>query len=423
MFSLSLDDVLKMQTQWQSLGFKSDPLSTDPISMETLSLYFGHDEEVKLCLKVMGNGNRRIVIEGARGVGTTSFANFVRFSLQEKKLFFTPRNEIRVDTGWKIETLLSVVVANIVREIELFESNKIRKDGRFQNAKALSVRIAETYRSFGVEAFGSGISYGKSAGIVTQPILVPAAVLGHHLEDLVSLIKAEGYQNGILIQLNNLDIGEIHEEPQLKYLFNALRDYSQTNGMSWLFVGDVGLRKFIAQRVDRLDDIISFEVEIGPLSKEDFKKLLLKRVGFYRANEKAELPIDMEVFLHIFDITKGRLRYVFGLVARLMASLHVGDLTDRITLDIAKSMLIKLARARIERNHITPVEEQILRKVVQKNECTVTEIAKGVDKSAQQIGKVLNKLLEAKLVSTRKHGTNRYYSPLLDAVIAYSENK
>jgi len=101
--------------KWQSLGFKEDPLSTEPIFIETLALYTGHDKEIKTCLNVLSDVNRRVVIEGKRGVGTTSFANYVRFSLQTEKLLFTPRNEIRVDPNWQIETLLSVIVANIVR--------------------------------------------------------------------------------------------------------------------------------------------------------------------------------------------------------------------------------------------------------------------------------------------------------------------
>lgn len=406
--------------QWQSLGFVADPLSTDPISMETLSLYTGYRQEITLCLNVLSAGNRRVVIEGARGVGTTSFANYLRFSLQKKRLFFTPRNEIRVDAGWQLETLLSVIVANIVREVELFGTENIIKDTRFQNAKALSARIAETYRGFGVDAFGIGFNYGKNAGVVTQPILVPAAVLGHHLEDLVSLIRSAGYSNGILVQLNNLDVGEIHAEPHLKYLFNALRDYSQTDGLSWLFVGDIGLRKFIAQQVDRLDDIISFEVDIGPLTKEEFNQLISNRVHFYRTNDKADLPIDIDVFMYLFDLTKGRLRYIFGLLSRLMATLHIGDLTDRITLEIAKPMLIKLARARIERNELSPTEEQILRAVVQKTLCTPNELATELEKSVQYVGKVLNKLLTAKLVTIKKYGKRKDYTPALDAVIAYS---
>lgn len=249
---------------------------------------------------------------------------------------------------------------------------------------------------------------------------MPAAVLGHHLEDLVFLIKSAGYQKGILIQLNNLDVGEIHEEAHLKYLFNALRDYSQTDGISWLFVGDIGLRKFIAQQVDRLDDIISYETVINSLSKDEFMQLILKRVDFYRSSAKAKLPIDMDVFLYLFDITKGRLRYIFGLIARLMASLHIGDLTDCVTLSIAKPMLINLASLRIQRNDITPAEEQILRIVVKKNECIITEVSEEIGKSAQYVGKILSKLFEIKLISARKYGKRKYYSPSLDAVIAYT---
>lgn len=406
--------------QWQSLGFKADPLSTDPIVRETLQLYTGHTQEMRMCLDILSNGDRRVVIEGSRGVGTTSFANYVRFSLQQQHLFFTPRNEIKVDAGWQIETLLSVVVANIVREIELFEADdKVIKDPRFQNAKALSVRIAETYRSFGVDAFGVGLSYGKNAGIVSQPILVPAAVLQHHFEDLVALVLSMGYSKGILVQLNNLDVGAVHSEAHLQYLFNALRDYVQTRGMSWLLVGDIGLRRFIAQQVDRLDDIISFEVEIDSLSKNEFKEMIEKRAAFYRTNDKVELPIEMDVFMYLFDITKGRLRYIFGLLARLMTHLHIGDLTDRVTLSIAKSMLTILARTRIEKNTLTPTEVQVLQWVVQKNECVGAEVAQEMKKSPQYIGKVLNTLLEAKLVEARKHGKNKYYIPSLDATVAY----
>ena len=170
---------------WKTLGFKGDPLNIEPILFDTLELYVGHEEERKLCLNVLSGPNARLVIEGARGVGTTSFANFLRFSLQKEKLYLTPRNEIRVDHGWQLETLLAVIIANIVREIELFGESKLTKDKRFKNAKTLSSRIAESYRSFGVDAFGFGGSYGRDAS-VSQPIIVPAAVLGHHLEDLAS---------------------------------------------------------------------------------------------------------------------------------------------------------------------------------------------------------------------------------------------
>lgn len=407
---------------WQTLGFKDDPLKTAPITDGTLVLYTGHNKEIKACQNVLTSDNVRIVVEGARGVGTTSFGNYLRFTTHSNKQYFTTRNEIKVDQGWRLETLLAVIISHLVRELELFTTNtSITKDPRFQNAKSISSRIAETYRSFGIEAFGAGVNYGKTAGVVTQPIIVPAPTLGHHIEDLVMLIREHGYKNGVLLQLNNLDIGEVHTEQDMKYLFNALRDYTQLDGTNWLFIGDLGLRKFIAQQVDRLDDIISYEVRINPLNEEEFAEMLTKRFEYYRTSSKVETPVEMQVFAYLYKITSGRLRYIFGLVSRLMNSLHVGDLTDRITIDLAKPMLIKLAKDRVLRSDITGAEEIALKLIVNLLKPTPSMVAEAMKKTPQYVGRLISSLHEKQLLTIKKVGNIKHYYPSIDAVIAYAE--
>lgn len=408
--------------EWQTFGFRDDPLKTSPIAKTTLELFTGHSVETRVCLDVLAGSNVRIVIEGARGVGTTSFANYLRFSVEDKKLYFTPRTEIKVEQGWRFETLLAAIISNFVREIELSaEFKDILSDVRFQASKALSSRIAETYRSFGIDAFGFGTSFGKQAGIVTQPIIVPSSVLGHHLEDLVSLVKETGFKKGVLFQLNNLDIDEIHSQEDMKYLMNALRDYSQIDGTSWLFVGDVGLRKFIAQHVDRLDDIISYEVMINPLSEDEFLDMIQRRILFYGESTKADIPIDQEVFRYLYHITKGRLRYIFGLTSRLMNRLYIGDLTDKVTLDLAKPMLMKLGRDRVQRSDITATEEQVLQLLVSMPQASISHLSTWLDKTTQYVGRVLATLAEKGLISSRRDGRGRSYAPSVDAIIAYTE--
>lgn len=408
---------------WDSLGFKANPFNTDPIRQATLHLYTGRDRAITTCSNTLAENNVLLVIEGARGIGTTSFGNYLRFNAQQMKNYFTPTHEIRVGPGWTLETLLSVVIANIVREIELYQSDLGKSDPRFENAKALSVRIAETYRSFGISAFGSGISYGKNAGITSQPVTVPAAVLGHHLEDLASIICEAGYRHGILLQLNNLDVDEIHDEKHLKYLFNELRDYIQTDNVSWMLVGDVGLRRFIAQKVDRLDDIISHEVKIGALSEKEFWDLVNLRVNHYKVVDNADLPIEDEVLLYLFKLTKGRLRYVFGLIKRLINDLAVGDLTDKLTLDIVKPMVVQLAKERIERNDITKSEQRILEVLVQMNSATPSQIAKELKQTRQPITRTLTRLYELKLVTSKRDGRSRIFYPVLDVEIAYAKQE
>jgi hypothetical protein len=405
---------------WQSLGFKDDPLKTAPISAETLILYTGHQAQIEACQRVLTGSNVRVVVEGARGVGTTSFGNYLRFTAQKNKSYFTTHNEIKVDQGWRLETLLAVIISHLVREIELFSDEKsMVKDHRFQDAKSISSRIAETYRSFGVEAFGTGVNYGR-AGVVTQPIVVPSSVLGHHIEDLVALIR-ERYKHGVLLQLNNLDIGEVHTEAEMKCLFNGLRDYTQIDGTNWLFVGDVGLRKFIAQQVDRLDDIISYEVQINPLSEADFALMLTKRFEYYRCSEKVEMPIEMAVFSYLYRITSGRLRYIFGLISRLMNNLHIGDLNDKITIELAKPMLVQLAKDRVIRTDITGAEETALKLLVNLKKPNPRDVARAMDKTPQYIGRLIASLHEKRLITLKKVDNTKHYIPSVDAIISYWE--
>ena len=407
---------------WEAFGFKDDPLKTSPITKSTLDLFTGHAEDIRICASVLTGSNVRIVIEGARGVGTTSFANYLRFSAEDKKNYFTPRTEIKVEQGWRFETLLAAIISNFIREIELLPNNDaLIADERFHAAKALSSRIAETYRSFGVDAFGFGANYSKQAGVVTQPVIVPSSTLGHHFEDLIALVRGAGFRKGVLFQLNNLDVGEIHSPDEMKYLLNALRDYTQIDGSNWLFVGDLGLRKFIAQHVDRLDDIISYEVTIDPLPVTDLEQMIDKRVLFYSESEKAALPIEKDVLYYLYHITQGRLRYVFGLMSRLMSRLSVGNLTDKVTLEIAKPMLMKLGRDRVQRSDITSLEEDVLRSLVKTSDATPSDMAKTFNKTTQYIGRILAGLVHKGLVTSTKEGRDRMYTPTIDAVIAYTD--
>ena len=71
--------------QWELLGFKDDPFKTYPITSYTLNLYTGNKDKIDQANYALGSDNLVMVIEGDRGVGTTSFGNFVRFVAHNKK--------------------------------------------------------------------------------------------------------------------------------------------------------------------------------------------------------------------------------------------------------------------------------------------------------------------------------------------------
>ena len=120
--------------QWESIGFKTDPFKTEPITENTLELYTGNRQKIKSCQFALKSKDVIIVIEGNRGVGTTSFANYLRFNAKKSKDYFTPTNEIGVEPNWNTETLLAAIISNIVMELELYHHRAIKNDKHFHEA-------------------------------------------------------------------------------------------------------------------------------------------------------------------------------------------------------------------------------------------------------------------------------------------------
>ncbi len=405
--------------EWQLLGYKKYPFSVDPILAETIELFTGHEQEVLLCQSVLQDKNVRLIIEGARGVGTTSFANYLKFSAQEKKLYLAPRDEVSVEKHWNLESLLTAVISTVIRELELVHEAEIKNNKIFKETKALSYRLSEAYNNFGLTAFSVGGNYGKSVS-VTQPTFVPATTLGFHLEDLGKLAVKLGYTNGLLIQLNNLDVNVVHSEEHLEYLFNAARDYFQISNISWFLVGDIGLRSFIARRVDRLDDIVSSDVFIKPLSKQYYHTLIKRRLDYYKLKKQAQFPINLDVFDYLYEITGGRLRYIFGLIYVLIQRLQVGKILQTASTELAKQTIAALALERIRKFDLPESEEFLLKVIVKKGEVNVSELTELSNKNRVFVSRAVNRLLSDKLVTVRQEGNKRIYSPSLDAKVAFT---
>jgi hypothetical protein len=407
--------------QWESIGFKDEPFRTHPITANTLYLYTGNEDKIAESQFALQSNNIVMVIEGSRGVGTTSFGNFLRFKAEEAKHYFTPISEIRVEPTWNADTLMAAIIANIVSTLELQHLDAMKNKKKFKEAKAIVQRVTEIYHSFGLTAFGVGASYGQAGG-GGQPMIMPTQVLSQHLEDLVQVVYDLGFKYGILIQLNNLDIGVVQNEAHIKVLLNIMRDYFQMAGTSWLLVGDTSLRRFIAQEVDRVDDIVAHETEIMPLSESDYLALIEKRVKYFRINSQVELPVDKDVLLYMYKITKGRLRFIFGLLNRLFNSLQLGTLSEHVTLELAKPIVINYSRERISRFNLSPNEELVLKLVAQKDGVQVKEIADILGKNQSYISNILAQLSAHKLVSHTKEWRNHYYRASIDACIVYLDD-
>lgn len=132
---------------WEKWRLKDNPYSQNPIDEHSLNLFVGRKKELSLCNNSLSTSNSRIVIEGGRGVGTTSLCNYVRYTLARKEKYLTPDLEISVGRNWNLERFLSNVLSAIVYVLER-RYPRITSNRKFQNIKRTTQVIEEKFRKY-----------------------------------------------------------------------------------------------------------------------------------------------------------------------------------------------------------------------------------------------------------------------------------
>ena len=406
---------------WERWELKGNPYNQDPIHEFELDLFVGREKELKICRGGLATKNVRIVIEGSRGVGTTSLGNYLRYTLLKKKDYFTPIVEIALGKNWNQDMLLANTIAALCWSLEQ-RHPEIIKDREYKETKMIIQQVQEKYKSYGAQILGFGAQYGRT-GSASQPAFFPTLGLIQYFHQIRDIIAGLGYQHGILIQLNNLDLKVVHQPEEMRQFLNASRDIFQISGYNWLIVGDLGLRGFIASEVDRLDDIITIEVSVEPLDIDNVKALIEKRMRKYALGKNYINPINFEVISYLHNLTSGRLRYIFGMCTRLLNILSYEQIIERVDLEIARPIIAKLAEDRIKQRQVSASSIEVLRYLVKMGKSTPTEISKGLGKAQTAISRSLAELVRVNLTYCVEEGRRRIYYPQLDAKVAYLQEQ
>lgn len=404
---------------WEALGFSDNPFQTRPIVEGTLDLYTGNQQKLRLCQAALQSNNSVLLIEGERGVGTTSFANYLRFLLRHAKTHFTPIAEIRFEPSWNSEKLMAAIIASIVSSLEISHLPQLAKNTKFKEARAAVKRVTETYRSFGASAFGFGANYELTPDS-SEPPVISTQALAVHLENLALITKELGFKYGLLLQIDNLDIESAASKIHFKTIFNILRDYLQIPYTNWLLVGSASLRKFLAQHVSRVEEIISLAIEIPNLSEKEYLKLIQNRINHYKTKTSVKLPMEEEVWRYLYQVTNGRVRYIFGLVSNIFYQFQPGILTDVITLELAKPLIKNYALERLTQFRLSKNEQIVLAEVSKHDKISAQELAEILHKTPSYLSTILKTLYNYKLIDCHQDGARKYYFSCTDALVAYS---
>ena len=403
-------------------GLKDNPYTTEPIHEGTLDLFVARKQQRNLCKSAL-ESKSIIVIEGNRGVGTTSMGNFVRFAKKQDRMSYSPDSEVPVSPGWNCEILLANVLSSLIWSLEK-EKDKLGSNSDFQEIKRVTHQVRETFKNISLQlsilGTGGGGQVGKEAMVTTPPVY-PLITLNQYLQQITRITKELGYKKGTIIQIDNLDLDTLLTSEQLRVFLNDIRDTLQIEGFNWLLVGDKGLRDFIASKVDRLDDIVTLEVLIEPLSLEEVFEVINRRIKKYSLQKEANSPLTDELIEALYKASNGRIRHIFGIATRLLHLTQDNSFIEEIDMQVAKTLLKKVVEDRMRQYNIASLAKRILFHLIDCIRNNPTKISEQLKVPRPSVSRSLLQLQKARLIFTEQEGRQHMYTPLPDVRIAYSK--
>ncbi len=390
---------------WELYGVRENPFSTSPILVVGGSIpmdsFVGRGEFMKRLSRILGSrGGSRTFIYGDIGVGKTTFVNVVRSSAYEKG-FFTHFKEITTQDSWNSDEFILNTLSAIYATLKLLKSKPL-SDDLYDRLKSL-FEIGKKNINIGASVAGFGGSYGSIQKATEN---LPSFSLQDFFSEVIEEINKKTGKE-IIIHYNNL---ELVSEKKLRYLFDNLRDYFQTKGVHFIFIGNLTAHS-ILQSVPRFSSILNdtpFHIET--LNLPEVKEIIKKRFEGLRIDKKYNLiyPYNEDCLKVVYDLMSGNIRDILNTLST--AVFHATSETP-ITLDTNK--LTKVLKDILEKRYLTrltPRIRAVLNEVVKYEEVTNKTLSDKLKIPRSNISTYIKELESAGCVYLRrKDGKDKFW--------------
>lgn len=393
---------------WELYGVRENPFSTSPLLVMggTLPIdsFVGRKESIQRLLKIIGaKGGSRNLVFGDVGVGKTSFVNVVRHKAMMAG-YFTPFKEIAVLENWSLEDFILNTLAGIYSTLKLMkDSERPIKKELFDKLETL-LEIGKSNVNAGISVAGFGANYGsekRQAGELTSVIL----------QDLFNEIISEimtNRNNEIIIHYNNL---ELLSEKKIRYLFNNLRDFFQTRGIHFIFVGNLTVHSNL-QSIPRFSSILTdtpFHIE--PLKFEEVEEIIRNRFIALRISKSINIiqPYTRDCLRTLFDLMDGNIRNILNSL-----STAVSEITGERPVMLDSRMLSVTLKDVLEKRYLCnlqPRARQVLLEIVKHTEITNKALSDNLKLPRSNVSSYVKDLMhEGCVYLRRKNGKDKYWS-------------
>ena len=314
---------LEIANPWGPYGLSEDPYfqqALEPFAQSRpMSLFVGRDPEVQLLgNQIVGSSSSRAIVQGAAGVGKTSFVNRLKVVLAEHNVL-THQTPVRVERGMTPRRFVAAVlkVLNQMRaaadtstqnadlgtaKSRLAKAPPLSKEARFWQ-KIGRIVDGEDSIAGGLNVLGVGAQHER----IRIPPEVSEMALDEELRQAIEYLSHRGRRR-VLIHVNNLENLSAVDVGAAAVLMRDVRDCLLTDHSHWLFVGTTGIADAVFGQSAQVRGIIPHTITLDALTPNEVELLLNRRYEHLRRGRTLVPPVSAEAAAELYARYDGQLR-------------------------------------------------------------------------------------------------------------------
>lgn len=337
---------------WTLYGLDGDPYFQDPLSADvapasprSTGRFVGREPEIAVvCENVVGadaDGNSRSIVEGAPGIGKTSFVNRVKDVLAGAKrpIVLTHAQPIRIVEGMGPRAFAADLLRTLllIREGTPAVGEPASADGFWRRIR----RIVHGEDTIHVGVSVAGL--GGSAGVGRIP---PEATDGALYDEVARalVLLAGKRQRRVLLHVNNLENLTASATADVSRLLQNVRDYFLLPHSHWIFVGATGIDAVAFRATPQVSGIMPPPIALEPLSDEDVLSALRLRYTALRRGRRLIEPITAEAVRVLYQRYRGDLRNFLRVLSNGVKAAAVAPATSLTVSDIVRGVAYEYQR-------------------------------------------------------------------------------
>ena len=414
---------------WTPYGLSDDPFFQAPLQAgdgsgaRPMTLFVGRDDELRiLANQVVGSMSSRAIVEGAPGVGKTTFVNRLKTELARhgvlthaESVRITPRMSPRDFVGEVLKALLQMYATlqaaagatglrQAFRRGTQMLQDEVGLDGDVIFWRRISRLIA------GEDSVALGVAGGQR-----ERVQIPAEVKLSLFDELAEALRRLSGPNGrrVLVHVGNLETLTQADACDAARLMQNVRDVFLADWGHWLFVGTTGIADAIFRPTPQVSSIIGAETQLRPLTPPEVAELLRRRYRhLHLGKEVAPLipPLDPDTGAALYARYHGHLRAFLMLASRAVhivapgVPLGEGDVIDAMAPWYWETLVAQLGIADAERLRVLVGGRALT------TEFRVADIVRDSAMTQSSASKLIRRLERVGvIIQTRTEGRSTFY--------------